>query len=106
VHPERSDAPVVRLGPGEQWGCEPVDSPSSSASSKRRARAARAVPEAPPVPTQGTLDAENRLLADALRAEGHSDRARAHRLFSELLREHPSSPLAVEARAGLARTRD
>jgi hypothetical protein len=60
--------------------------------------------EAEPAPA-GTLDEENRLLAEALRAERKQDRARAHRLFSELLRKHPASLLAVEAEAGLSRTR-
>jgi hypothetical protein len=54
----------------------------------------------------GTLDAENRLLAEALSAERKHDRARAQRLFAELLHKHPSSPLAVDAAAGLQRTRE
>lgn len=107
VHPEASDAPVRRLGPGEQWGCE-VETAREPVRIKR-SRPARAVPEPEP-PSEpepvGTLDAENRLLAEALSAERKNDRARAQRLFAELLRKHPSSPLAVDAAAGLQRTRE
>lgn len=109
VHPEASDAPVRRLGPGEQWGCEvesaraqPVRAP------KPRVRPSRApeLEEPSEAEPAGTLDAENRLLAEALSAERKRDRARAQRLFAELLRKHPSSPLAIDAAAGLQRTRE
>jgi len=112
VHPESSDAEVERLGPGDAWGCEPeteADHARRSARAAKRARVARVADrelvEVEPAPA-GTLDAENRLLAEALRAERKRDRARAHRLFSELLRKHPASPLAIEAEAGLSRTRE
>lgn len=110
VHPEASDAEVKRLGPGESWGCEPqtaaVDTPRAA---KPRARVTRAavseVASDPESTNTGTLDAENRLLADALRAERTNDRVRAHRLFAELLAKHPSSLLAADAARGLERTR-
>jgi len=110
VHPEASDAPVRRLGPGDQWGCE-VETAREPVRIKRPRTTARAMTEpeletsSEPEPT-GTLDAENRLLAEALSAERKNDRARAQRLFAELLRKHPSSPLAVDAAAGLQRTRE
>ena len=109
VHPEASDAPVKRVGPGEQWGCEPEAKAATPvrAPSKSRLRAARAI-EAEDSASEpegiGTLDAENRLLAEALSAETKNDRVRARRLFAELLREHPSSPLAADAARGLERT--
>jgi len=112
VHPESSDAEVERLGPGDAWGCEPdteAGKARRTARAAKRARMARAIerePVEPAPPPSGTLDEENRLLADALRAERNQDRVRAHRLFSELLRKHPASPLAVEAEAGLSRTRE
>lgn len=112
VHPEANDAEVKRLGPGEQWGCEPerkaAEPPSAARTAKTRTRPSRAAelePREPEAPS-GTLDAENRLLAEALRAERRNERSRARRLFAELLREHPSSPLALEASKGLERTRD
>jgi ferric-dicitrate binding protein FerR (iron transport regulator) len=104
VHPEASDGEVKRIGPGEQWGCE-HEKPEQRAQTKPRVRARAAVEAPEPQPT-GTLDAENRLLAEALRAERKQDRARAHRLFEELLEKHPSSPLATDAAKGLSRTRE
>jgi hypothetical protein len=109
VHPEASDGEVKRIGPGESWGCEPEgEKPAPQrAQNKPRARPARAPAEAPleVEPAGGTLDAENRLLAEALSAERKQDRARARKLFAELLEKHPSSPLVTEAAKGLARTR-
>lgn len=114
VHPESSDAEVERLGPGDAWGCEPETEAGKarrSARAAKRARVARTsereeLVEAEPAPVPaGTLDEQNRLLAEALRAERKQDRARAHRLFNELLLKHPASPLAFEAEAGLSRTR-
>jgi ferric-dicitrate binding protein FerR (iron transport regulator) len=111
VHPESSDAEVERLGPGDSWGCEPETDVGKARRTRaaKRGRVARAIEREEPVEAEpapaGTLDEENRLLAEALRAERKQDRARAHRLFSELLRKHPASLLAVEAEAGLSRTR-
>jgi len=51
-----------------------------------------------------TLPVENRLLADALRAERSGDTATARALFQKLVTRYPQSPLAPEASAGLART--
>jgi len=56
-------------------------------------------------PAASTLERENRLLADGLRAEQTGDQLGARRLFGALLTQYPQSPLAPEARAGLARTR-
>jgi hypothetical protein len=57
------------------------------------------------VPVASTLERENQLLAEGLRAEQSGDKGRARRLFAALLAHYPSSPLAPEARAGLTRTR-
>jgi hypothetical protein len=56
-----------------------------------------------PAHEAGTLDEENRMLSAALAAERQGDRSRARALFGELLRRHPASPLAPEARRGLTR---
>jgi len=53
----------------------------------------------------GTLGEENRLLAAALTAERNRDASSARTLFEQLLSRNPGSPLAPEARAGLARIR-
>jgi hypothetical protein len=53
----------------------------------------------------GTLGEENRLLSAALTAERNRDAASARTLFEQLLSRNPGSPLAPEARAGLARVR-
>jgi hypothetical protein len=110
VHPEASDGEVKRIGPGEHWGCEiEEDKPAEPqrAQTKTRVRPSRAPAEAMPREREpaGTLDAENRLLAEALSAERKRDRARARQLFAELLQKHPGSPLAADAAKGLARTR-
>jgi hypothetical protein len=60
--------------------------------------------EAAPRPS-GTLAEENRLLAAALTAERSRDAQSARTLFEQLLSRNPGSPLAPEARAGLARVR-
>jgi hypothetical protein len=56
-------------------------------------------------PAASTLERENRLLADGLRAEQTGEQARARKLFVSLLAQFPNSPLAPEARAGIARTK-
>lgn len=56
-------------------------------------------------PAASTLERENQLLADGLRAEQTGDQARARKLFGSLLTQYPNSPLAPEARAGIARTK-
>lgn len=105
------------LKPGMQWGCEELDTrtavtttvpdaapsarPEASARSTARPNKARVAKKA----AAGTLDAENRLLAEALSAERTHDTRRAHDLFRTLLNRHPDSPLATEAAAGLQRTR-
>ncbi len=100
------------LGPGSEWGCEPARAeapatprpkPSAGRSiselrARKRDRHARSESE-----PRGTLDAENGLLAAALRAEQAGESSRAKRLFARLLRMFPASPLAPEAKAGLAR---
>jgi hypothetical protein len=73
--------------------------------------AASAKPAAEPVAAvarpaaSGTLGEENHLLGAALSAERSGDRDRARVLFEALIAQNPSSPLAPEARTGLARLR-
>ncbi|MDD9933138.1 MAG: FecR domain-containing protein [Myxococcales bacterium] len=107
VHHERG---VERLRAGEQWGCE-QEAPERAEADRtkrktiraRRAAESRRAKQA--VSASGTLEAENALLRDALLAERSGETARSRRLFEALLKRHPDSPLATEARAGLARTR-
>lgn len=128
----RHRAGSVRLGPGASWGCErsapqpaataaqdrdradaPALAPAPEAQARRRPAKARSGSArstarrsgAHTRALEGTLDAENELLAAALAAERADQRARARALFTALLEEHPHSPLAPEARAGLSRTR-
>jgi hypothetical protein len=116
----RQNGTSVRLGPGTELGCTPPAAeqaaPAKAQESARPAQPAQpsasaaqtAARRAQPLPPQheaGTLDEENRLLSAALAAEREGDRARARALFGELLRHHPASPLAPEARRGLTRTR-
>jgi ferric-dicitrate binding protein FerR (iron transport regulator) len=104
VHAHRAGAAPVRLLAGDAWGCDEAPAKAARpATVSRKANPAQR-PSASNA-ARGTLDAENRLLADALSAERADDRARAHALFNELLARHPGSPLATEARAGLQRTR-
>jgi hypothetical protein len=109
----RQNGTSVRLGPGAELGC--TQSPEQPAKAAQPARAAqpststapttpRRVQPALPAHEAGTLDEENRLLSAALAAEREGDRSRARALFGELLRRHPASPLAPEARRGLTRT--
>jgi len=100
------------LGAGERSGCEPEVA--------EQPRVALAPPSEPPKNTppkarapnttntqQGAsaLAEQNRLLAEALAAEQRGDPNTARALFTRLLVRHPSSPLATEARAGLARVK-
>jgi ferric-dicitrate binding protein FerR (iron transport regulator) len=104
VHAHRPGAQPVRLLAGDTWGCEqaPIEAAAIKPVPPRKPSQARHETR---VTSRGTLDAENRLLAEALSAERENDRVRANALFRQLLERHPSSPLASEARAGLGRTR-
>ncbi|MGD8862167.1 MAG: FecR family protein [Myxococcales bacterium] len=96
-----------RLGPGQQWGCEGAaaepatavqdDSRSDAQSAPRAARRARVA--------GGTLEAQNALLRDALRAEQAGDPARSCELLGSLLDRYPDTPFAEVAHAGLERCR-
>jgi TolA-binding protein len=107
------------LSPGASWGCDvavaeseetvtadPIidqreveaDRPSRS---KIRARTPRPSDEEP----SGTLAEETRLFSAALAAERRGDESRASALYSRLLQRYPGSPLAPEARRGLARVK-
>jgi hypothetical protein len=119
------------LKPGMQWGCGERTETRAEAALAAVVEAPKAIVEADLAATDeaprartriarrhanrarrsaaaaesGTLDRETALLATALAAERDGDRTRASALFSELLLRHPRSPLAPEARSGLARTR-
>jgi hypothetical protein len=119
----RQHGSSVLLGPGAEQGCTPSTATaapakpgSAGATAREQSRPAPSAPSSgassatPPrhsssVRETGTLDEENRLLSAALAAEREGDRARARAMFSELLRHHPASPLAPEARRGITRTR-
>lgn len=104
---------TVNLGPGTSWGCGFGDTPGDAtvargdtdvkAVTPGELAVERRAPEAASVKPRGTLDQENRLLKAALSAERSGSKERARAMFSELLSRYPSSPLAPEARAGLAR---
>lgn len=102
---------TVNLGPGTSWGCGFGDVPSGVAASNADVKAVtpgelaveRPAPGGSNVKLRGTLEQENRLLKAALSAERSGSTERARTLFSDLLSRYPSSPLAPEARAGLAR---
>jgi hypothetical protein len=119
----QSQGKSVWLGPGSDWGCD-GDAPSAQSRAKatdgaRRAARVRAQaksverPESVSEPVlaepeavhAGTLAAETLLLADALRAERQGLPERARSLFMRLVADYPASPLAPEAKAGLARVR-
>lgn len=98
---------IARLEAGERWGCvdeapmrEPAPAVASAASPTvepslaeraRRRAALRVEAEA--------LEEQNRLFRGALAAERRGEFAMAEAALQELLRRHPTSPLAGEARA-------
>jgi len=120
---------IARLTAGESWGCldrdeavldlpaeraEPTGSalgndlgaaapapapPASGPSAPALAAAPRVTRPGP----MADLAEQNRLFQGALAAERRGDRAAAAAALEELLRAHPSSPLAPEARTMLAR---
>lgn len=69
---------------------------------RRGPRPEAALPEPPPA-SSGQLMQQNRLLSQALAAEREGELEQARRAFERLLAEHPTSPLAPDARRGLAR---
>jgi FecR protein len=86
----------------------PIEARASAREERRHHRgrhAKRMRTSLPRSPASSTLEVENRLLADALRAEQLGEDARASTLFKQLLETYPESQLAPEARAGLARTK-
>lgn len=121
---------MVRLTAGESWGCAERDVAMPAVQDAAAASAttgpvlplpADGAPAAaesrPPTPTRaarpGTgaapiadLAEQNRLFQGALAAERRGDRAAATAALQQLLREHPSSPLAPEARTMLGRLRE
>ena len=123
VEPGRNEARVqgptaVPAAPAEELAASADQpermQPAPRANARKAARLARARAAArraaddnaeQRVRLSGTLAEENRLLAAALTAERGRDAERARELFEQLLARNPSSPLAPEARAGLARVR-
>jgi FecR protein len=97
-------APEVREVPAPA----PVETRELTRAERRHHRgrhAKRVRTSLPRAMASSTLEVENRLLADALRAEQLGEDARASALFKQLLETYPESQLAPEARAGLARTK-
>lgn len=120
---------IARLRAGESWGCAERGSAMPAVRDAAAASAAKAV--AVPPPDDGALAAakvrppavaraarpgpeagpadlaeQNRLFQGALAAERRGDRVAAAVALRELLRKHPSSPLAPEARTMLGRLRE
>lgn len=103
------------LTPGQSWGCrlelppEIVSAPAPLPSFEPPARARREAPRRaspapqPEAPQLSTLEHENALLSEALRAERDGDHVRARVLFQQLIEHYPGSPLLPEARAGAQR---
>lgn len=116
VEVQRRGAPPVVLGPGEGSGCgEDARGSAGSAAEQGRSedealagagtsQGARSRADGAAAQRgRSTLRQESELLASALAAEQRGDRARARRELRTLLRRHPQSPLANEARAALER---
>jgi hypothetical protein len=74
----------------------------ASAPSANEARPAAKTPSGKAAPT-ATLDVESQLLRQGLAAERQGRPAEAIPLLTQLITEHPHSPLAPDARAALAR---
>ncbi len=125
VEVRRRGRPGVVLGPGEGSGCgeeapgaagQAAEQDGSAEERRRGGGASRGersrvegasrqrgrVSGSVGIPAS-TLQQESELLASALAAEQRGDRARARRELRTLLRRHPQSPLANEARAALER---
>jgi ferric-dicitrate binding protein FerR (iron transport regulator) len=95
----------IALNSGQAWGCETprADEPLADLEPKD-APAARETPKKSAIrKPAGTLELEARLLQQALVAERRGDPDAAARTLRQLLRDYPSSPLADDARAALAR---
>lgn len=115
----QTDGVSVWLGPGSDYGCEEESAPQkavravrSTRSKSRGARVRGAAERVRAIEEQaqkelpeGTLAAETRIMADALRAEQQGKKSVARSLFARLIANHPSSPLVPDAEAGLARVR-
>lgn len=104
------DRPVERSGAVERTrevlGTERVEPARKGRGRGRHHRATRSGAHARERGESGTLEAENRLMASALRAERAREPERARALFVRLLRTYPRSPLVPEAKAGIARLRE
>jgi hypothetical protein len=100
---ESRQRPVVRRAAAARAAQARAARRASSANASARDSDSRSAEQ--PARLSGTLGEENRLLAAALTAERSHDAQSARTLFEQLLSRNPSSPLAPEARAGLARVR-
>ncbi len=121
---------IARLVAGESWGCADREdaaldlraesavpaasppgpdlgaaAPAAASSAPPLAVAPRAARPGPAASPMADLAEQNRLFQGALAAERRGDRAAAAAALEELLRAHPTSPLAPEARTMLARIR-
>lgn len=101
-------AELARVGAGQSWGClEPVSDAASSPAPQeeavpRKKRPQSQLPSAQAQPS-GNLALETELLARAVRSNQREDYPAAKRELQKLLRDHPQSPLADEARRLLTR---
>ncbi len=108
VRVEEGRVEVIRAGggrevldPGQSSGCRPVA--RDDIGSRPIAPEVRPPKDRRGSTPSGTLGKQNELLSTALAAERRGDFERAERNFRELLRRHPDSPFAPDARAGLRR---
>ena len=98
---ESKSAPAPALRGGATIDASPAASSKPAASAKPASDSSAQ----PARFAAGTLGEENRLLSAALTAERSGDRDRARGLLEQLVAQNPSSPLAPDARTGLARLR-
>jgi hypothetical protein len=93
-----TEAPAATMTP-ELFASAPIPAPAPSANEARPGAGKASGKAAPPA----TLDVESQLLRQGLEAERQGRPAEAISLLTQLITEHPHSPLAPDARAALAR---
>jgi hypothetical protein len=104
-----SPTPLSMVSANDASAAETTGKSSTTTAGARRASAVshepRTATTAANESSSGTLAEESRLLAAALVKEREGSRAQAYELFLSLTTRFPQSALAIEARAGLTRTR-
>lgn len=113
----RTNTSATFLTPGQHWGCDaanpehaavaPTSEPASAVVGTGKSTQARRAATKPgagaTVATSSTLALETELAGRALAAERRGEFAAAKGLYTRLLEQYPSSPMAPEARRGLRR---